>query len=114
MSVSFRFLKEYNIDKETLRLVSWSNLIKLYKTLHKVSDSVQVSALDYFSTFVVITKGSLKLEFLFSYFAGVLEDEEEITLYSECCESYGYIYGKIRISKKDFSITIEPYDFIED
>ena len=107
-------IKCYDLDKVLYKKVLWKDLIQAYRSLKRVNDITQVFDLDFWNTFVVISRGNIRFPFIVTCYAGVLEDEEEVTIYSEHCETFGSAYGKIRINKQDLSIKIEPMDFVPD
>lgn len=105
-------LKYYNLDDVLYTKIAWKDFIKAYKLLKKVNNMTQVSELNFWDTLIVISKDNISLVFIVFCYAGILEDDEEITIYSEHPEEFGSAYGKVRINKQDLSITIEPFDFV--
>ena len=104
----------YNLDKVLYKKVLWKDLIQAYRSLKRVNDITQVSDLDFWNTLIVISRGNIRFSFIVTCYAGVLEDEEEVTIYSEHCETFGSSYGKVRVNNNDLSVTVEPMDFVPD
>lgn len=68
-------IKCYDLDKVLYKKVLWKDLIQAYRSLKRVNDITQVFDLDFWNTFVVISRGNIRFPFIVTCYAGVLEDE---------------------------------------
>lgn len=93
--------------------LSDESISKIIRGTTYMSQSTRICVLDYLDTFVVILKNDRVIDsYVVRDLAGVLEDNEDISIYTEQDETYGRSYGTIRISKETYEITEKNYDFI--